>query len=198
MLFSSSAIGINSRELKKINSHGVGLCTGGFPWRSLARLGQGLMAGTSPWFGLKAWEYLICTWECFGFCFYMTDGHKPLYWELGRGGGSGAGGCSYLTGDRSLGTWQNTYHPCRVTGISSLCSIRNQAAFHNPPPYSTVPHNCDSCPSEAEAGGFLFWFQPNLYNEFQTSWSTEWDIVSKQNKTKWSKTYTWMLIVASF
>lgn len=42
-------------------------------------VGQGLTVDASYWLVLRAWGYLIYMWEGFGCCFYMTDGHKPLY-----------------------------------------------------------------------------------------------------------------------
>jgi hypothetical protein len=42
------------------------------------------------------------------------------------------GGCSHLTGAGCPGAGQNTFCAFRVTGVSSLCSTRNQAVFHSP------------------------------------------------------------------
>jgi hypothetical protein len=73
--------------------------------------------------------HVLYLWRGLGCFSYVTDGHRPLF-------RSAVGSCSYVTGAGGPGTWQNAYCPCRVTEVSSLCSTRDQAAFHIP-----LPHN---------------------------------------------------------
>jgi hypothetical protein len=65
-------------------------------------------------------DQVLYLWRDLGHCPFLSDGHKSKE------------SCGLVLGAWCLGIRRNTYHPFRVTKVSSLSSTRNQAAIPGP------------------------------------------------------------------